>query len=115
MNSSCFFHPPIHLLSVLKSTQPLVSGLPGPESCGPQAVFADKLLQFGRVFQEGAQKGFLGLFFFGMFFYLVRGLAIQFVGIILNLLGEGVWIESSLHDLEMLNELKRNIVGGDIE
>ena len=50
-----------------------------------------------------------------MFFYLVRGLVIQFVGIVLDLLGEGVWIESSLHNLEMLNELKRNVVGGEIE
>ncbi len=52
MNSSCFFHAPIHLLSVLNSTHPLISGLPGPILRRPQTVLAHKLLQFRRVFQK---------------------------------------------------------------
>ncbi len=115
MNSSCFFHPPIHLLWVLNSTQPADLGIARAQPRGPQTVLADKLLQFRRVFQKGPHEGFFFFFLFRMFRHFAFGLVIEFVRIVLDSFGKGIRIERSLHHLEMFYELEGNIVGGEVE
>ena len=51
----------------------------------------------------------------GILACVVMGLVIEFVGVVLNFCGEVVGIQGGLHELEMFDELKRDVLRVDLQ